>query len=127
MSREMETRLEATEMWCWSRMLEVGWTQRRSSVSILETVGSGRELMAAVRSWQMAFYGHVVRANGLENLVVTGRIAGTRSRGRPRKKYLDQMMEVIGGVTTQQLLNMTRDLKQWRSITGNVFNYTPHR
>ena len=70
----------------------------------------------------MAFFGHIVRANGLENLVVTGRIAGTRSRERPRKKYLDQMNEKIGGVTTQQTLNMTRDREQRRSITGNVFN-----
>ena len=126
-SREMENRLEAMEMWCWRRMLKVSWTQRRSNVSILETVGSRRELMAVVRRRQMTFFGHIVRANGLENLVVTGRIAGTRSRGRPRKKYLDQMKEVIGGVTTQQLLNMTRDREQWRSITGNVFNGTPHR
>ena len=65
--------------------------------------------MAVVRRRQMAFFGLIVRANGLENLVVTGRIAGTRSRGRPRKKYLDHMKEVIGGVTTQKLLNMTRD------------------
>ena len=75
----------------------------------------------------MAFFGHIVRANGLENLVVTGRVAGTRSRGRPRKKYLHQMKEMIGGVRMQQLLNMTRDREQWRSITGNVSNGTPHR
>ena len=75
----------------------------------------------------MAFFGHIVRANGLKILVVTGRIAGTRSRGRPRKKYLNQLKEVIGGVTTQQLLNMTRDREQWRSIIRNVFNGTPHR
>ena len=45
----------------------------------------------------MAFLGHVMRAVGPENLAVTGRIAGSRSRGRPRKKYLDRMKEVIGG------------------------------
>ena len=89
-------------------------------MSILETVGSGRELMAVVRRRQMNFFGHIVRARGLENLVVTGRVVGTRSRGRPRKKYLDQMKQVIGGVTTQQLLNMTRGCEQWRSITCNV-------
>ena len=71
--------------------------------------------------------GHIVRANGLENLMVTGRIADTGRRGKPSKKYLDQMKEVIGGVTTKQLLNMTRDQELWRSISGNVFNGTPHR
>ena len=127
-SREMERRLEAMEMWCWRRMLKVSWTERRSNVNILETIGSRRELLAVMRKRQMAFFGHVIRADGLENLAVTGRIAGSRSRGRPRKKYMDGMKEMIGGgVTTQQLLNMTRDREQWRSISANVFNDSAHR
>ena len=69
----------------------------------------------------MTFLSHIKRANELESLVVTGKIAGSKSRGRPRKKYLDQRKEVISGVTTKQLLNMTRNGEQWRSITG-----TPH-
>ena len=96
-------------------------------MNILKTVGTGRELMAVVRRRQMAFFGHIMRANGLENLMEMGRTAGTRSRGIPRRKYLDQLKEVIGEVTTQQLLNMTRDREQWRSITGSVFNGTPNR
>ena len=74
----------------------------------------------------MSFFGHVMRANGLDNLAMTGRIAGTRNRGRPRKKYLDRMKEIIGGgITTQQLLMATRDCEQWRSITGYIFNGSP--
>ena len=78
-------------------MLRVSWTERRSNVNILETIGGRRELLAVVRRRQIAFLGHVMRADGIENLAVTGRIAGTRSRGRSRKKYLDRMKEVIGG------------------------------
>ena len=126
-SREMERRLDAVEMWCWRRMLRVSWTARRTNVDILETIGSRRELVAVLRRRQMAFLGHIMRANGLENLAITGRISGNRGRGRPRKKYLDRMKEVIGGVTTQELLGMTRDRDRWRSITGNVFNGLPYR
>ena len=126
-NREMELRLEAMEMWCWRRMMRVSWTERRSNASILETIGGRRELLATVRQRQMTFLGHVIRADGLENLTITGRIAGSRSRGRPRMKYVDRMKEYIGGVTTQQLLVMTRNREQWRSMSGNVFNGTPHR
>ena len=126
-SREMEGRLEAVEMWCWRRMLRVSWVERRSNASILEAIGSGRELMAALRKRQMGFLGHVIREDGLENLAITGRIAGSRGRGRPRKKYLDRMKELIGGVTTRQLLNVMRDREQWRSMIGNVVNGSPHR
>ena len=54
----------------------------------------------------MTFLGHVIKADGLENLTMTGRIARSRGRGRPRKKYLDRVKEMIGGVTTLQILNM---------------------
>ena len=101
--------------------------ERRSNVNILESIGGRRELLAVVRKRQMSFLGHVMRADGLENLVMTGRISGTRSRGRPRKKYLDRMKEIIGGgITTQQLLMMMRDREQWKSITGYVFSGSPH-
>ena len=116
------------EMWCWRRMLRVGRVERRSNASILESIRGRRELLAVVRKRQMTFLGHVMRADGLENLAMTGRIAGSRSRGRPRKKYLDKMKEIIGGgITTPQLLMTTREREQWRSITGYVFNGTPHR
>ena len=101
------------------------WKQR-SNASTLETVVSVRELMAVVRRRQIAFLCHIVRVNGPDNLVVTGRINGTRSRGKPWKKNLDRMKEIIDGATTQQLLNMTGGREHSGSITGNVFNDTPH-
>ena len=70
------------------------WKQR-SNASTLETVVSVRELMAVVRRRQIAFLCHIVRVNGPENMVVTGRINDTRSRGRPWKKYLGQIKENI--------------------------------
>ena len=127
-SREMERRLEAMEMWCWRRMMRVSWTERRSNENILESIGSEREMLKVMGRRQMAFLGHIMREDGLENLTVTGRIAGGRSRGRPRKKYLDRMKEMIGGgITVHQLLRLTRDRNLWRSMSANVYNGSAHR
>ena len=49
-----------------------------------------------MRKRQMPFFGDVMRADGLENSAVTGRISGSTSRGSPRKKYMDTMKEMIG-------------------------------
>ena len=51
-------------------MLKVGFTHRRRNMSILETVGSQRELMAIARRRQMVVLGHIVRANGQKILVL---------------------------------------------------------
>ena len=69
----------------------------------------------------MTFLGQIMREDGIENLAIAGRIAGSRSRGRPRE-------EIIGGrITTQQFLTATRDHEQWRSISGYVCNGSPYR
>ena len=82
-----------------------------------------RELLVTVRKRQMVFLGHVIKADGLENLAIRGRIAGSRSRGRPRMKYLDRMKEYIeSGVTAQQLLVMTRKREQLR-YAAHMFIY----
>ena len=88
-------RLEAMEMWCWRRLMRVSWTERGSNANILEIIGERRELLRNLRKGQMVFLGHAIRADGFENLAITGRIIGSRSRGRPRMKYLNQMKEYI--------------------------------
>ena len=110
-------------MWCWMRLQIVSWTEKRSNVSISETGRSRRELLAVTVKQQMTFFGNVMRADCLENLAVPGSISGSRSRGRPWKKYMDTITEMYGrGGTPQQLLNMTKDRGEWRFINGNVFN-----
>ena len=48
-SRKMKGRLEAMEMWCWTRMLRVRWSERRSNANILKAIGSRRELFGSFK------------------------------------------------------------------------------
>jgi len=50
-----------------------------------------RTVMKRICQRQLAFLEHVLRRQGLENLVMTGRIKGRRARGRQRLKYLDSL------------------------------------
>ena len=51
-SKEMERRLEAFEMWCYRRMMRVSWTERRTNQSILDEIQKSRELMKNIRKRQ---------------------------------------------------------------------------
>ena len=78
-----------------------------------QTPVGGRMAKTETRKTQMTFLGHVVRVDSLENLAITSRIAGSRSRGRPRVKYLDRMKDYIGReVPAQQVLVMMRNREQ---------------
>ena len=124
----MEKRLEAFEMWCWRRMLRVSWTERRTNESILEEIGKQRELMRTIKKRQLGFLGHVFRKESLENLSLTGKIDGSRGRGRPRIKYMDGIKKTIpGGRSTGEILQMTRDRREWKSMIAYVFSDTARR
>ena len=40
----------------------------------------------------MKFLGHVMRREKIESVVMTGRVDGTRDRGRQREKYMDGIL-----------------------------------
>jgi hypothetical protein len=48
-----------------------------------------RKLFNKIRQRQCRFIGHVIRGEGMENLVTTGQIPGKRDRARQREKILD--------------------------------------
>ena len=124
-NKEMEKRLEAFEMWCWRRMLRISWTERRTNDSVLEEIRKPRELMKIIRTRQLNFLGHVMRREAMENISLTGRISGSRGRGRPRTKYMDGIKQVIpGGLSAGEILQMTRNRLEWKSMIANVFSDT---
>ena len=47
--------------------------------------------MKTIRKRQIEFFGHVMRKEGLEELMLTGRVNGKRSRGRQRLTYLESL------------------------------------
>ena len=121
-SRSMEKRLEAAEMWMWRRVLNVSWTERVRNERILERMGTERELLTTIRRRQLQFLGHVLRLEGLEHLCLTGRIEGVRARGRQREKFMDGIRRVTGEVkTAPELIQMARERNLWKSMIANVF------
>jgi hypothetical protein len=123
-SKEMEKRLEATEMWFLRRMLSVPWTARETNESILKRTKSKRCLMNTIRYRQLKFLGHIIRKGCLEHLVLSGKINGKKDKGRPRIKYLENVNLWIEkqGHEKIDFLHAAQDRKNWRIMLANVCN-----
>ena len=66
-----------------------------SNVEVLKRAGVKRRLMKVIRKKQMQFLGHVMRCEGMENLVLTGKLEGKRSRGRQRQKFITSLKKEL--------------------------------
>jgi len=111
----------AVEVWFMRRMLKIPWTEKKSNDEVFKEAGVCRTLLKRIRQRQLAFMGHVLRRQSLENLVVTGRIDGRRAMGRQRLKYLDNLCDSLKDkVSPTQLIGASEDRGLWQRMVANV-------
>ena len=74
-------RTDASEPWCWRRLLRVPWTARRSNQSILKEISPGCSLEGLMLKLKLQYFGHLMRrADSLEKTLMLGKIEGRRMR-----------------------------------------------
>ena len=75
-------RIDALELWCWTRLLRVPWTVRRSNQSILKEISLGCPLDGLMLKLKFQYFGHLMgRADSFEKTLMLGMIEGSRRRG----------------------------------------------
>ena len=83
-------RIDAFELWCWTRLLRVPWTARTSNQSILKEITPGCSLEGLMLRLKLQSFDHVMRrVDSLEKTLMLGGIGGRRRRGRQRMRWLD--------------------------------------
>ena len=75
-------RIDASELWCWRKLLRVPWTARRSNQSILKEISPGCSLEALMLKLKLQSFGHLMqRTDSFEKTLMLGKIEGGRRRG----------------------------------------------
>ena len=82
-------RIDASQLWCWRRLLRVPWTARRSNESILKEISPGCSLEGLMLKLKLQYFGYLMwRVDSLGKTLMLGGIGGRRRRGRPRMRWL---------------------------------------
>ena len=90
-------KVDAFELWCWSRPLGVPWTARRSNQSILKEINPEYSLEGLMLKLQ--YFAHLMRrADSLEKTLILGKTEGKRRRGRQRMSWLDGITDSVDQV-----------------------------
>ena len=94
MSKSVERRVNAFEMWTYRRINRIEWTEKISNEDALKKVGvDSPNLLKIIRGSKRRFIRSKMEKDELFKLVAYGEIPGKRSRGRRRITMLDQTME----------------------------------
>ena len=83
-------RIDAFEVWYWTRLLRVPWTAKRSNQSILKEISPEYSLEGLILKLKFHYFGHLMgRADSFEKTLMLGKIEGRRRRGPQRIRWLD--------------------------------------
>ena len=75
-------RIDASELWCWKRLLRVPWTTRRSNQSVLKKINPEYSLEGLMLKLKLQYFGHLMqRDHSLEKIPMLGKTEGRRRRG----------------------------------------------
>ena len=68
-------RIDASELWCWRRLLRVPWTARRSNQSILKEISPEYSLEGLMLKLKLQYFGYVMRrADSFEKTLILERL-----------------------------------------------------
>ena len=107
-------KIDAFELWCWRRVLRVSWVDRK----IIENIKPEWTLESRVPKAALSYFGHVVRAGGVEDDVMLGRMNGARRRGRSRQRWLDTINGYSSGTSFSNMRRDARYRAGWRGGVG---------
>ena len=112
LSKQMEAKIEAFEMWSYRRIMRISWEEMKSNVEVLKMIGlKNTDLVLSIKKR---------RHHSLQKLVLQGKVDGKRGRGRRRKSWTGNVSEMTK-MSMAQCSVKALDRSEWRTMVSNLW------
>ena len=114
LTKNIVKRINGFETKCYRKILNVSWKEHRTNISVAEELGT---LLNTIKKQKLKYYGHITRHESLEKSILEAQIAGQRGRGRPRRRWEDDIKDWLG-IGAAQSRRLAHDRRKFRAAVG---------
>jgi hypothetical protein len=124
LNAEIEKRMNAFELNCYRRLLNIHYTSHTTNIKVRELViqhiGRHDSLLTVAKKRKLRWFGHVTRAKGtLADIILQGTVEGNRKRGQPKRIWMDDVKDWTGR-KTGDLIRLAKERTTWCHIVNNA-------
>ena len=131
LNAKMEKKIQAFDMRCLRKVLMISWKQKKTNEYVKEEIkrryGKLESLLNIIKIRKLTWYGHVIRDKGtMTNTIMQGKVEGERSRGRPKRMYVDDIKEWTGKDIIRTM-RRTENRRRWKEEVLKWVHQRPTR
>ena len=104
-------------MWIYRKLLKISWTDKKTNEEVLKMLQAKLYVITAIKKRKTIYFGHMMKRNNIQRVLVDGQVEGRRCRGRPRTEWTRNVSEWIESTSYAEMVRMTQDRRCWRQIT----------
>ncbi|GFR98524.1 retrovirus-related Pol polyprotein LINE-1 [Elysia marginata] len=95
--------------------------KKKTNEEVLRLTDTDRSLLRLLRKRQMEFFGQINRHDGLEKLMLHGKVEGRCARGQQRQTFMDSLSRFINTPNKSlSKLDIFRQTEAWKSLIVDV-------
>ena len=92
-------------------------------IDTLRELTNLRPITSYLKERKLKLFGHIKRSSyGLAKICVEGTVLGSRSRGRPKQRWFDDVKSWTNCCNISDLNNMVKDRTTWRGVCHRVMH-----
>ena len=129
LTAEIQRKIQSLEFRCFRKILGISYKDRFTNEQVRKTIinhiGPYEDLLATAKRRKLKWYGNVTRSDGLTKVILQGTVAGSRRRGRPKKSWIDNIVEWTGKSFAENQA-MAHNRQEWRELSRKSVTTRPY-
>ena len=112
-------KIEAFEIWCYRRMMRICYTEHKTNNEVLDMVTSKRASLCIIKKRKTEYFGHLIRMNGLQCLLLEGKVNGKIGKGRARITWMENI-KMWTELKYSECVRPAEDREKWKATVVDL-------